>query len=151
MILNLAGKITTAEDPNLPGACLCLARDIAAFSKELERLKPLVRELARKQNPENNRVVIPALSPYPEDQSLPLGEVTVSFQKNRVVLNSDPELLKAALGGELFDMLFETKISYRPREDILSQVNNLPPNLSEQVRGALLSCEETPRVGFPNK
>ena len=146
LLAQLASNITSSQDPNLPGLALLLAQEIEFSQEALESLKTLLRDRARgiPREEDSKRVVIPALS----SEGNPFGEVTVTFQRDRVSLLGDPSSLKDSLGGDLFSLLFEEKISYSPRKDILFLLQNLPKASEEKVLAAIRVSEETPRVGF---
>jgi hypothetical protein len=141
-LLSEAREVRTSEDPNLIGVLLQLSKEISLLSEELERLKPLVREKARNSHPaeaQKGRVSFPTPNS---------GEVTVTFQKNRVSLSGDPKELKDLLGQEVFGLLFEEKTSYAARREILSLIANLPEPLATKTKVFVKVSEETPRVGF---
>ena len=145
-LLSEAREVRTSEDPNLIGVLLQLSKEISLLSEELERLKPLVREKARNSHPaeaQKGRVSFPA----PNTGEV-TGEVTVTFQKNRVSLSGDPKELKDLLGQEVFGLLFEEKTSYAARREILSLIANLPEPLAKRTKDFVKVSEETPRVGF---
>lgn len=133
------------EDPNLAGVALMLAHKAALLLEELEPLKELLRTYAKTLPLEggSKRVVIPALL-----EGELLGEVTATFQRDRVSLVKDPLALKSSLGGDVFALLFEEKTTYSPRKEILSLVENLPPLTKGEVLSALKVSEETTRIGF---
>ena len=145
-LLSEAREVRTSEDPNLIGVLLQLSKENSLLSEELERLKPLVREKARNSHPaeaQKGRVSFPA----PNTGEV-TGEVTVTFQKNRVSLSGDPKELKDLLGQEVFGLLFEEKTSYAARREILSLIANLPEPLAKRTKDFVKVSEETPRVGF---
>lgn len=139
-------EITSPENENLPWIALLLAQQIEASQEALESLKILLRDRARgiPREEDSKRVVIPALTPL----GAPIGEVSVTFQRDRVSLLGDSSSLKDSLGEDLFSLLFEEKISYAPRKDILSLVENLPEATKQEVLASVRVSEETPRVGF---
>jgi hypothetical protein len=140
-----SSQISTKDHPDLLRVALTLAQGLELLEDEISRLKPLIRELAREQAPETrpNRVVLP-VSPQ-----LQGGEVTVTFQRDRVSLDKDfdPQVLKSRLGGVFWE-LFEEKVSYTPKREILQLQENLPERLQEILKEYLRVSEETPRVGF---
>jgi len=139
-------EITSSGDGNLPSVALLLAQEIEASQEALESLKVLLRDRARgiPRDEDSKRVVIPALSPGGDL----FGEVSVTFQRDRVTLIGDSSSLKETLGEDLFPLLFEEKISYSPRKDILSLIENLPEASKLEVLASIRVSEETPRVGF---
>lgn len=152
MILALAKTIVSCQDPNLNGVCILLARELSELSKELERLKPLVRESARASLGKNSQSVsLPAPSPLPEDNGKLLGAVTVTFQREKISLEGNPQALQKALGENTFDALFESKVTYSPKEGMLTLLKNLPPELAELTRSSLRLSTDTPRVSFTPK
>lgn len=147
-LLSEAREVRTSEDPNLIGVLLQLSKEISLLSEELERLKPLVREKARNSHPaeaQKGRVSFPTPNSGEGEVN---GEVTVTFQKNRVSLSGDPKELKDLLGQEVFGLLFEEKTSYAARREILSLIANLPEPLAKRTKDFVKVSEETPRVGF---
>ena len=139
-------EISSAGDENLPGVALMLAQEIEASQEALESLKVLLRDRARgiPRDEDSKRVVIPALSSVGDQ----IGEVSVTFQRDRVTLLGDSSSLKETLGEDLFLLLFEEKISYAPRKDILALLENLPEPTKLEVLASVRVSEETPRVGF---
>jgi hypothetical protein len=144
-LVAIAQSISSPEDPALPGVSLLLSEKISDLSQEIERLKVLLRERARASRGD------------PPDQksrilfSAPEGEVTVSFQRDRVTMVSSPEEISSALGAELFELLFDKRVSYTPKRDFLSLVENLPKEKSSYLLENISISEETPRVGFLKK
>ena len=150
MLRSLAKSILSSRDPNLPGVSFLLARELSELERELERLKPLLRECARSLRKDSQRVSLPARSPLPEDKGEILGAVTVTFPREKISLVGDPLLLREALGESTFNALFESKVTYLPKEGILPLLKNLPPDLERLTRSSLRVSEDTPRVGFPS-
>jgi hypothetical protein len=136
-MLSLAKNILSSRDPNLPGVSFLLARELSVLSKELERLKLLLRESARSLRENSLRVSLPAPSPLPEDNGEILGAVTVTFQREKISLVGDPLLLREALGESTFDALFESKVTYIPKEGILPLLKNPIGSLSPKLARAL--------------
>lgn len=149
-------EITSSWDQNLPGIALLLAQEIEASQEALESLKILLRDLARGLRPrdgDSKRVSIPAFSSPPSsslsgERLVQIGEVSVTFQRDRLSLTGDPSSLKISLGEEIFSLLFEEKTTYFPRKGILSLLENLPEPAKREVLAAVRVSEETPRVGF---
>ena len=139
-------EISSSGDQNLPSVALLLAQEIEASQEALESLKILLRDRARgiPREEDSKRVVIPALSSGGDQ----IGEVSVTFQRDRVTLIGDSSSLKETLGEDLFPLLFEEKISYSPRKDILALLENLPEATKLEVLASVRVSEETPRVGF---
>lgn len=143
-----ASLISSPQDPNLPGVALLIAHQATSLLEALEPLKGLLRERAKGIPLEGSskRVVIPALL-----DGETLGEVTATFQRDRVSLVGDPLSLKSSLGEDVFSLLFEEKISYSPRREILSLLENLPSQAKKEVLSSLDVSKETIRIGFHAK
>ncbi len=142
-LVTRAEKISSKNDLNLPSVALMLAEEIDISQKKLDALKVLLRDLGRDlRTPDSNRIVIPALL---EGDSI--GDVTVTFQRDRISLLGDPASLKESL-GEIFFLFFEEKVSYSPKKDFFSLLENLPEEKKSILLENISSSEETPRVGF---
>ena len=144
-LISSSEGIQSKDHPELLRVALSLALNLESLEAEISRLKPLVRDRARDQVGDSRpgRVVFPLP---------PEGEVTVTFQRDRVSLDKDfpVQTLKEAL-GEVFFELFEEKTSYTPKKEILSLVENLPEHLRKILLESVRVSEETPRVGFSFK
>lgn len=81
-----------------------------------------------------------------------VGHVIVTVPPPRMSLldSVDMAALRAALGDELFDSLFECRTSFIPRKDIAEQILELPEGAQrDALLASVVEKEQTPRVAFP--
>lgn len=121
---------------------LALALQIKDLEARLEPLKEALRKKALLQEPiAKGRVSFKTSE----------GDVTVTFQKDKIVLSDETRTLTSTLGEEVFSLLFRKEEKFFPREDLPSLIGNLPPEQQVLVDACVSYKTETPRVGFHPK
>lgn len=147
-LLNCAeGDLT---DEQVAGVALALADQITKATAALETLKVRLRAVASCNVAGGKTVTLKG-----EDlDGKPVGDVTVTFPRAQAALAKgfNPAAVRAALGEEVFNLYFETKIVLNKHALETLRERREDPSLSEEEFTAMFSAvditEPTPRVGF---
>ena len=131
------GNLDTDEQIQLGTQLLSLAKKSSTL---LDILKTHLREMAVQKDTKPGTQHFNA-----KDGS----RCTVTIPKSSMTVKQDADIpgLKALLGS-LFDSLFETVVTYKPRKEFKAKVVSCNPDQTQAVVEVVEVKENTPRVSF---